>query len=106
VHWDIQVRRNVFYAKCQLDLRWRDAVIVQARGPLLVDVGGTFGDEEYPEEILEWIDGFSVTKSWETYANAMAWTQAIESRMQASMAVLRQLYAQFPNAFDQRTRTV
>lgn len=103
---DITVKHNVFIARASIDLRWRDAVIVEARGPLLFDVGGTFGDEFYDEEIISWIDDLAVTKTWESYANAKAWMDTLEARAQASMAVLRQLYAQFPNTFDQRTRTV
>jgi hypothetical protein len=100
------VKRNVFYARCTLDLRWRDAVIVQARGPLVTDIGGTFGNEFYAEEEIEWIDDLTIQKTWTELANAQAWILAIEGRLQAAMAALRALYDQYPTHFDQRTRTV
>lgn len=97
---------NVFKARCTLDLRWRDAEIVQARGPLLANIGGTFGKDSYPEEIVSWIDDITVRKDWTTLANAEAWVDTIEARLQAAMAILRQLFQQYPTNFDQRTRTV
>lgn len=100
------MKQNVFYARCTLDLRWRDAVIVQARGPLVTDIGGTFGDETYPEEEVSWIDELTVQKTWVELANAQAWVLAMEARLQAAMAVLRARYEEFPTTFDQRTRTV
>lgn len=100
------MKRNVFYARCTLDLRWRDAVIVQARGPLITDIGGTFGTETYPEELIEWIDDLTVQKTWTALANAQAWILTIESRLQVAMGALRDLYEEYPGAFDQRARTV
>jgi hypothetical protein len=106
IRWDIQVKRNVFYASCSLDLRWRDAVIVQARGPLRTDIGGTFGTETYAEEFIEWIDGLTIVKTWTGLADAQAWIDTIENRLQVAMAALRVLYEQYPTTFAQRTRTV
>jgi len=137
VSWDIKVKNNLFYVRCQIDLRWRDAVIVQARGPLVIDIGGVFDGEQhdchaakqyfapwrcttiqgstssgssaprgYALYPVQFIDDFTVCETWHSQAAAEAWVAALENRLQAAMAVLRQLYAQYPNKFDQRTRTV
>lgn len=100
------MKDNLFSAACSADIRWRDAVIIAARGPLIIDVGGTFGDEFYPIEKVSWIDGLTVTKTWVDLANAQAWQSAIEARMQIAMADLRALYAEFPGDFADRTRTI
>jgi hypothetical protein len=55
---------------------------------------------------VQFVDDFAVYEAWHSLAAAEAWVAAIESRLQAAMAVLRQLYKQYPNKFDQRTRTV
>jgi hypothetical protein len=106
IKWDIRVHHNVFIARCSVDLRYRDAVIVEARGPLLIDIGGTFGTEEYPEEIVSCIDEITFQKTWESLDNARDWITTLESRVQAGMAVLRQLYEAFPTDFTERTRTI
>lgn len=79
---------------------------MQARGPLITDIGGTFGTESYPEELIEWIDDLTITKSWTVLANAQAWVLAIEGRLQYAMGELRRLYEEYPGTFDQRARTV
>ena len=137
VSWDIKAKNNLFYARCQIDLRWRDSVIVEARGPLVIDIAGVFngeyhtshaavrygapwrsaviqgssssdssrpqGRQPYP---VQFVDDFAVHEVWHSLAAAQAWVAAIEARLQAAMAVLRQLYKQYPDTFDQRTRTI
>jgi hypothetical protein len=102
----ITVENNIFTAVCQADIRWRDAVIIQARGPLLADIGGQFGADTFPTYVLSWIDGFKATRCFTAYANAQAWIEEMEYRLQTAMGALRALYAVYPNNFQDRTRTV
>jgi hypothetical protein len=145
VNSEIRCRNNLFIARCSIDLRWRDAVIVEARGPLVIDIGGIFDGEShgyhsakrycpalppnsprfYPQPssssassasyggpprsekfLVALIDGYAIQESWHSLKAAQDWAATLEIRAQASMAVLRMLFEQYPDKFDQRTRTV
>jgi hypothetical protein len=103
------VVHSVFYASCTTDLRWRDATIVQARGPLITDIGGSFNNgaiDVIPSQPTSWIAEFTVTKPFHTLANAEAWASQVQNDVEVAMEALRVLYAEYPTDYGDRTRTI
>jgi hypothetical protein len=96
----------------QLDLRHSDAIIVSQCGPLAVNVGGTFEDDDgntqtYAYEVVNWLDDMRVCKTWDTVGLARAWQDEVELRIRTMLTSLRDEYlTEYPGEFMERHRRV
>ena len=95
-----------------MDLRHSDAVIVAACGPLAVNVGGTFSDDDGNQqtlayEVVYWEDDLKVTKRLRTVGLARDWQDTIEDRVRTALLALRYEYINdYPGEFFERHRRV
>jgi hypothetical protein len=97
-------------ASVEYDLRASDAYIVSVTGPYVVDFGVPVPDRDssssessYDDDLLNVIDGFKVTKVFDSMARAVSWQDAVEQRSRAELNLLR---AAFDVSFPNRHRRV
>lgn len=103
----IEVRRGVFYATIGVDLRYTDAVVIEAYGPLEVDLGGLMGETSLPSEIVSILDGWRHRKAFTIRADAVIWQNKAMRRVRDELYRLRDLYLNdYPGGFPDRIRTV
>ena len=88
----VEVRHGRFYATVGVDLRYTDAVILQAYGPMKVDVGGLMGETVLRSEIHEIIDGWRERKHFSLRSDAEIWQRKTMYRIRDELFRMRGLY--------------
>lgn len=103
----VEVRRTVFYATIGVDLRYTDALVIEAYGPLVVDVGGLMGETVVPSELRTVLDGWRLQKGFSLRNDAVIWQNKVMRRVRDEVYRMRDLYLNdYPQGFPDRIRTV
>ena len=103
----VEVRRGVFYATIGVDLRYTDAVVIEAYGPLVVDVGGLMGETVLESELVTILDGWRMKKGFTLRNDAEIWQRKALQRVRDEIYRMRDLYLNdYPQTFPDRIRTV
>lgn len=83
--------------------------MVAYAGPLKVNIGGEFGDEEVPTDSgydRELLDGSVVSYTFDTLVAAEAWIDQMEIRVRQAMQAIRAAFMTYPGTFMDDFRTV
>lgn len=103
----VTARRCYYHAMVIFDLRHSDAVIASKVGPLVLDIGGTWGETTVAPKKLCIVDGYILREKFNSVADAHLWQQEIYARVAALMEDLRlQYHEEFPGGFEKRHRRV